>query len=141
MPLSAIAVTHAKPREKPYKLTDERGLYLLVTGEGHRYWRFNYRFGGKHKTLALGVYPDVGLADAREKRDAARRLLAAGEDPMERRREDERETRAREQETLRHIGDEWLERDQDADIIEQNLGALRVERLACRPESSEIFIE
>ena len=81
MPLSATAVQHAKGREKPYKLTDSAGLYLLVNTDGRRYWRFNYRFGGKQKTLAFGVFPDVGLADAREKRDAARELIAAGKDP------------------------------------------------------------
>ena len=108
MALSAIAITHAKPAEKSYKLTDERGMYLLVTPEGFRYWRFNYRFDGKSRTLALGVFPDVSLADARVKRDSARRLLAAGEDPMERRKQDERDARAISGDTFRAIGDEWL---------------------------------
>jgi integrase len=81
MPLSAVAVSNAKPREKPYKLSDDRGLFLLVTPKGHRYWRFKYRFDGKEKILAFGVYPDVSLADAREKRDAARKVVAAGEAP------------------------------------------------------------
>ena len=89
MRLTAVAVTHAKPKEKPYKLTDGRGLYLLVTPKGQRYWRFNYRFGGKAKTLAFGVYPDVTLADAREKRDAARRIIAAGEDPTAKKKREE----------------------------------------------------
>lgn len=110
MPLSAAAVQHAKGREKPYKLTDSAGLYLLVNTDGRRYWRFNYRFGGKQKTLAFGVFPDVGLADAREKRDAARKLIAAGEDPAARRKEEEREARIRESETLRAISNEWIER-------------------------------
>jgi hypothetical protein len=57
MALSSFAVARAKPRDKQYKLTDERGLYLLVTPQGHRYWRLNYRFAGKSKTLSLGVYP------------------------------------------------------------------------------------
>jgi hypothetical protein len=65
MPLSAVDVSNAKPRAKPYKLSDERGLYLLVTPKGQRYWRFKYRFDGKEKTLAFGVFPDVSLADAR----------------------------------------------------------------------------
>jgi integrase len=110
MPLSAAAVQHAKGREKPYKLTDSAGLYLLVNSDGRRYWRFNYRFGGKQKTLAFGVFPDVGLADAREKRDAARKLIAAGEDPAARRKEEELEARVRESETFRAIANEWLER-------------------------------
>jgi hypothetical protein len=55
MALSSFAVARAKPRDKQYKLTDERGLYLLVTPQGHRHWRLNYRFAGKSKTLSLGV--------------------------------------------------------------------------------------
>ncbi|HEY0026297.1 MAG TPA: Arm DNA-binding domain-containing protein [Allosphingosinicella sp.] len=73
MPLSAVAVSNAKSRAKPYKLSDERGLYLLGAPKGQRYWRFKFRFDDKEKTPAFGVYSDVSLADAREKRDAARR--------------------------------------------------------------------
>lgn len=110
MPLSDAKVRNAKGREKPYKLTDSEGLYLLVSPQGHRYWRFNYRFGGKQKTLALGVYPDVGLGDAREKRNAARKLIAAGEDPGVRRKDELQALRVRESETFRVISDEWIER-------------------------------
>ncbi|HEX8667641.1 MAG TPA: integrase arm-type DNA-binding domain-containing protein [Allosphingosinicella sp.] len=110
MPLSAVAVSNAKPREKPYKLSDERGLFLLVTPKGHRYWRFKYRFDGKEKILAFGVYPDVSLADAREKRDAARKVVAAGEDPAANKKRAEAEKRARSQETFSIIADEWLDR-------------------------------
>lgn len=110
MPLSAMAVQRAKGREKPYKLTDSAGLYLLVNPDGRRYWRFNFRFDGKQHTLAFGVYPDVGLADAREKRDGARKLIAAGEDPRTVRQRAEREAQIRESETFRAIGDEWLSR-------------------------------
>lgn len=63
MALSATAVSDAKGKEKSYKLADTGGLYLLVNPQGHRYWRFNYRFEGKFKTLAFGVFPDVSLAD------------------------------------------------------------------------------
>lgn len=80
MPLSDPAIKKAKLTDKPYKLADEKGLYLLVNAAG-KYWRLNYRFDGKRKTLALGVYPDVSLARAREKRDDARRLLASDVDP------------------------------------------------------------
>lgn len=79
--LTDIAVRNAKASDKPYKLSDERGLYLHVMPNGGRYWRMNYRHVGKQKTLALGIYPDVTLKDARERRDAARRLLADGVDP------------------------------------------------------------
>lgn len=82
MPLSDTAVRNAKPSEKPRKLADEKGLYLLVKEAG-KYWRMDYRFDGKRKTLALGVYPDTSLAKAREKRDEARRLLADDVDPAE----------------------------------------------------------
>ena len=82
MPLSDPAIKKAKPADKPYKLADEKGLYLLVNAAG-KYWRMNYRYGGKRKTLALGVYPDVGLARAREKRDDARQKIADGIDPGE----------------------------------------------------------
>lgn len=82
MPLSDPAIKKAKSADKPYKLSDEKGLYLLVNTAG-KYWRMDYRYGGKRKTLALGVYPDVGLARAREKRDEARRRLADDIDPGE----------------------------------------------------------
>jgi len=81
MPLSDRAIRSAKPGSKPYKRSDERGLYLLIQSNGARYWRFKYRYGGKERLLALGVYPDVSLKAAREKRDEARRLVAAGVDP------------------------------------------------------------
>ena len=110
MALSAVAVSNAKPSGKPYKLTDERGLYLLVTPRGSRYWRFNYRFDGKGRTLAFGVYPDVSLAEARTKREAARKILAAGEDPTARRKREEEAQRARAEETFGRIADEWLAR-------------------------------
>lgn len=79
--LTDIAVRNTKAADKPYKLSDERGLYLHVMLNGGRYWRMNYRHMGKQKTLALGIYPDVTLKDARERRDVARRLLADGVDP------------------------------------------------------------
>jgi integrase len=81
MTLTNIKISTAKPRDKVYKLTDEKGLYLQVNPNGSKYWRLKYRFGGKEKKLAFGVYPDVGLADARDKRDAARKLIANDVDP------------------------------------------------------------
>ncbi|HEY0267657.1 MAG TPA: integrase arm-type DNA-binding domain-containing protein, partial [Methyloradius sp.] len=80
--LSVSTVNNAKPKEKSYKISDEKNLYLLVSKTG-KYWRFDYRFLGKRKTLALGIYPDVSLANAREKRDSARKLLANDVDPNE----------------------------------------------------------
>ena len=86
MPLTDTAIRNAKPKEKPYKLSDEKGLYLLVNNAG-KYFRFDYRFFGKRKTLALGVYPDVKLAEAREKRDEARKLLQNDVDPVQHKKE------------------------------------------------------
>jgi integrase len=76
----------AKPREKPYKLFDERGLYMLVTKAGGKLWRLRYRHSGVEKLLALGAYPDVPLARAREKRDEARKLVADDIDPNAKRK-------------------------------------------------------
>lgn len=87
--LSDTACRSAKPKDKPYKLADERGLYLLVNSAG-RYWRFDYRFDGKRQTLALGTYPERGLKDAREARDEARRLLQQGVNPSQQRRAQKR---------------------------------------------------
>lgn len=108
MPLTAMAVSKARPRDKPYKLADMSGLYLLVTPQGGRYWRLNYRHGGKHKTVALGVFPDVSLADARGQRDAARKLLAAGEDPIARKRRDELEASLSSAATFKAVAEEWF---------------------------------
>ncbi|AMN46061.1 integrase [Steroidobacter denitrificans] len=79
--LTDTQVRGAKPSDRPQKLTDGRGLYLLVTPGGGRYWRYDYSFHGKRRTLALGVYPDVPLVRARERHHEARRLLAEGVDP------------------------------------------------------------
>lgn len=81
MPLTDTAIRQAKAQEKPYKLADERGLFLLVQPAGSKLWRLKYRWQGKEKLLALGKYPDVSLASARKLRDAARERLAADEDP------------------------------------------------------------
>lgn len=81
MALTELEVKKAKPTDKQQKLSDGRGMYLLVHTNGSKYWRMDYRFGGKQKTLALGVYPDVSLAQARERREEARKLLANGGDP------------------------------------------------------------
>lgn len=81
MALTHVAIKNAKPKEKAYKLSDEKGLFLLITPSGGKYWRVKYRFGGKEKQLALGVSPEVSLAEAREKRDKARKMIADNVDP------------------------------------------------------------
>lgn len=83
MKLNARQVDTAKAQEKPYKLSDGGGLYLLVNPTGSKYWRLKYRVAGKEKLLSVGVYPDVTLADARSKREDAKRIIAAGGDPSQ----------------------------------------------------------
>lgn len=86
MPLTDTAIRNARPSLKSAKLFDERGLYLEVSPAGGKWWRLKYRFDGKEKRLSLGVYPDVGLKDARDRREAARKLLVDGIDPSENRK-------------------------------------------------------
>ena len=106
MPLSDPAIKKAKPEAKPHKLADEKGLYLLVNQAG-KYWRLAYRFGGKQKTLALGVYPDVPLARAREKRDEARKLVADGIDPGELRKTNKTQRTERAANSFEVVAREW----------------------------------
>ncbi len=86
MALSDVTIRTAKPKAKQYKLADEKGLFLLVHPNGSKYWRQKYRFEGREKLLALGVYPEIGLSQARERRDEARKLLAQGVDPGQHRK-------------------------------------------------------
>jgi len=83
--LTETRIRAAKPREKPYKLFDERGLYMLVNPDGSRWWRFKYALEKREKGISLGVYPDVPLKRARERRNEARQLVADGVDPSARR--------------------------------------------------------
>ena len=107
MSLTDTAVRNAKPGAKPAKLSDERGLFLLVTSEGGKWWRFRYGFGGKEKLLSLGTYPDVSLAKARQKRDDARALLADGIDPSEHRKAAKVTRAGLAANTFEVIGREW----------------------------------
>ena len=86
MPLSDKSAANAKPAVKPYRLFDGKGLYLEVAPSASKYWRVKYRFAGKEKRLALGVYPEVSLKRARERCEDARRLLQGGVDPGEQKR-------------------------------------------------------
>jgi integrase len=86
MSLTDVAIRSAKPQAKPFKLFDSGGLHLLITPTGGKWWRWKYRCGGKEKGLSFGIYPDVSLKAARQKRDDARTQLAAGIDPGEARK-------------------------------------------------------
>jgi integrase len=86
MALTDTTIRSAKPGERPIRLFDGGGLYLEVSPTGGKWWRLKYRFAGKEKRLSLGVYPDVSLKDARDRRDASRKLLANGIDPSENRK-------------------------------------------------------
>jgi len=86
MPLTSTAIKNAKPADKTRRLYDTGGLYLEISKNGGKWWRLKYRFGGKEKRLALGVYPDISLKDARIRRDEARKLLANDIDPSENRK-------------------------------------------------------
>jgi integrase len=116
MPLTDIAIRKAKPginpkgepTSKPYKMGDTGGLYLEVVPAGGKWWRFKYRHGGKEKRLALGTYPDTGLAQARDKRDAARKLLAAGVDPGEHRKAAKAAGEERAANSFEVIAREWF---------------------------------
>ena len=83
MALTHVQITKAKPRDKPYKLFDGGGLYLLVNPTGSKCWRLKYRFNNKERLLSFGQYRDVTLAEAREARDKAKKLLAQGLDPSD----------------------------------------------------------
>jgi hypothetical protein len=103
MSLTDTAIRKAKPRERPYKLGDAGGLFLLVTPNGGRWWRLKYRHGGKEKLLSLGTYPDVGLKNARGRRDEARKLLTDGIDPGEHRKA----TKTAKADSLEAVAREW----------------------------------
>lgn len=105
MALTDTAVRNAKPAEKAFKLADGKGLFIHVMPGGARYWRLKYRIGGKEKLLALGVYPEVSLKEARARRDEARALLGQGIDPNDYKKAAKR-TEAGE-DSFEHIAREW----------------------------------
>ncbi|MBI1321632.1 tyrosine-type recombinase/integrase [bacterium] len=109
MTLTDAAVRNAKPRDKPYKLSDAGGLFLWVQPSGGKWWRYKYRFAGKEKLLALGSYPDVSLADARERHAQARKVLANGTDPGEFKKEAKRLALLNSVTTFEALAREWCE--------------------------------
>lgn len=107
MPLTDAAIRRAKPTDKTQKLFDGFGLFLEITPTGGRRWRQKYRFGGKEKLLAHGTYPTVSLAEARERREAARRLLANGIDPGEHKKAEKVASDERAANSFEAIAREW----------------------------------
>jgi integrase len=108
MHLTDTRVRNAKPQAKAYKLSDGGGMYLLVTPDGARYWRLDYRFAGKRRTLALGVYPIMTLSAARTGRDEARRLLTQDIDPNAAKKARKRATKVACENTFEAIAREWI---------------------------------
>jgi len=107
MKLTARQVETAKSKDKPYKLSDGVRLYLEIATSGSRYWRLKYRYGGKEKRLAFGVYPEVSLAKARDRREAAKKTLAAGSDPAEVKKAEKIAQKLNIENTFEAVAREW----------------------------------
>ena len=108
MPLTDTALRNAKPKDKAYKLYDEKGLFLIVNPNGGMWWRFKYRFDDKEKTLSLGTYPEIKLKGARDKRDQARELVANGIDPSENRKAEKQAKAGDTINSFETIAREWI---------------------------------
>ena len=106
--LTDAKITRTAPADKPIKLRDDRGLYLILRPSGARWWRWDYRFRGKRKTLSFGVYPEVRLADARDRRDDARRILRDGLDPSVERKTARADRSIVGPVTFQHVLDAWV---------------------------------
>lgn len=109
MPLTDVFCRNVKPSEKPQKISDGGGLFLLVEPRGSKLWRLAYRFNAKQKTLSLGIYPAVSLKDARDHRDRAKELLARGIDPGEHKKQEKRKKRLEAGNTFETVAREWFD--------------------------------
>ncbi len=107
MKLNDTACKNYKPKEKAYRMTDGGGLYLEIMPNGSKYWRMNYRFLGKQKTIALGIYPRVTLKEARDKREEAKRLLDQGADPSAKKKEAKLQSQVEHENSLQAVAYEW----------------------------------
>jgi integrase len=108
MTLTDTRIRNAKPNARAYKLSDGGGMYLLVRSDGGRYWRLDYRFAGKRRTLALGVYPIVTLSDARSRRQEAREALVKGVDPSALKKATKRAAKLASENTFEAVAREWI---------------------------------
>jgi len=107
MPLNDMQIRRAKPEAKAYTLGDGQGLSLIIEPNGSKSWRFRYRFAGKPKMISLGVYPTITLADARSRRDDARKLVAEGKNPSEVRKEQKIALQTESESSFEKIATEW----------------------------------
>lgn len=110
MKLTIRQIDTTKPRDKAFKLSDGGGLYLLVNPSGSKYWRLKYRFAGKEKLLAIGVYPDISLAQARSRREEAKKLLLEGKDPGQERKLEKLSRQLEVESSFEAIAREWYTR-------------------------------
>jgi len=113
MSLNIPLINNAKTLEKQYKLADSGGLYLLVHPNGSKYWRLKYRFLGKEKTMAFGVYPAVSLKEARVKRDSAKKTLSDGDDPVQLKKSNRRTQKIDAENSFNNIAFEWWNNEKD----------------------------
>lgn len=107
MALTDMAIRNAKPGPKPIKMADGAGMFLLVTPAGGKLWRLKYRIDGREKLLAIGTYPEIGLADARKRRDEARALLALGKDPSREKQRDKLRSRVQAENSFTALANEY----------------------------------
>ncbi|EPH7125600.1 tyrosine-type recombinase/integrase [Escherichia coli] len=107
MSLTDTAIRNAKPIDKPYKLSDAQGLYLLIKPNGSKLWQLKYRFGGKEKKLAFGAYPTVTLANARKLREEARAVLSSGDDPGVKKQQEKQAKKSGN--SFEEVARKWLE--------------------------------
>lgn len=110
MALTDVAIRNAKPGPKPVKLTDGGGMHLLVTPAGGKLWRLKYRIDGREKLLAIGSYPEIGLGEARRRREEAREMIAMGKDPSREKRRDKLRSRIQAADTFKAICDEYCQK-------------------------------
>ncbi len=125
MVLTDTAIRNAKPADKPYKVTDSQGLYLLVNPRGSKLWRIKYRIDGVERKLSLGAYPEITLAEARAARDAARRQLAHAIDPNVAKRQARIEASIRASNSFASVAEELIEKKAREGLAEPTLEKMR----------------
>lgn len=142
--LADVDVRNAKPGPKPFKLFDGQGLFALIMPAGGKYWRLRYHFGGRERLHAIGVYPEIGLKEARERAAAARKLVKEGIDPVQHRRETIAARIDAALMTFEVVAEEWLTKRQDQKTwtakhiaqIEQSMRDYILPKIGRRPIAS-----